>query len=224
MRTSPSSARTRTRASSSRRTCDGALTKGHLRYRHAMAAVIGRLLNALHLYLLKRRVRGLTMAEGASIDRRARIVVKGPQDRITLGRNAILRHNVYLSTFGAFADIGDGASIGPNCVLYAQGGLTIGRDVSIAPNCVLSTGGHVYDEPGSIRAQGFTKSPIVVGSYVWIGANATVVEGVTIGDHAIVAAGAVVTRDVPEGAIVGGVPAHVVRYRPGYEPVPHGTP
>jgi acetyltransferase-like isoleucine patch superfamily enzyme len=181
-----------------------------------MAAVIGRLLNALHLYLLKRRVRGLSMAEGASIDRRARVVVKGPQDRISLGRNAILRHNVYLSTFGAFAEFGDGASIGPNTVLYAQGGLTIGRDVSIAPNCVLSSGGHVYDEPGSIREQGFTKAPIVIGSHVWIGANATVVEGVTIADHAIVAAGAVVTDDVPEGAIVGGVPARVIRWRAGY--------
>jgi acetyltransferase-like isoleucine patch superfamily enzyme len=88
---------------------------------------------------------------------------------------------------------------------------------------VLSTGGHVFDAPGSIREQGFTKAPIVIGSYVWIGANATVVEGVTIADHAIVAAGAVVTSDVPPGAIVGGVPARVVRWRAGYEPVPHGA-
>ncbi len=79
-------------------------------------------------------------------------------------------------------------------MLYAQGGLTIGRSVSMGPGCVISTGGHVFDEPGSIRAQGFTKAPIEIGDGVWLGANATVTEGVTIGDDAIVAAGAVRRR------------------------------
>jgi acetyltransferase-like isoleucine patch superfamily enzyme len=181
-------------------------------------AKLGRLLDALFIAATRRRVPGLSMAEGAVIDRRARVVVKGAQDRIRLGRNAILRHGVYLSTFGAFAELGEGASVGPYTVLYAQGGITIGAFVSIGPHCVLSSGGHVFAAPGLIREQGVTKAPIVVGRGVWLGANVTVVEGVTIGEDAIVAAGAVVTDDVPAGAIVGGVPARQLRWRPGYGP------
>jgi acetyltransferase-like isoleucine patch superfamily enzyme len=184
----------------------------------SLIARAGRLLDALFLLRLRRKVPGLDMAPGAVVDRRAHIIVRGPGDRVTMGRGAILRHGVYLSTFGAFAEFRDGASIGPYCVLYAQGGLVIGRSVSMGPGCVISTGGHVFDAPGSIRAQGFTKAPIHIGDGVWLGANATVTEGVTIGDDAIVAAGAVVVSDVPRGAIAGGVPARVLRFRPGYEP------
>src|SRR4051794_7437056 len=143
------------------------------------------------------------MGPGAVIDRRAKVVVKGPKDRITLGRKAILRHGVYLATFGSYAKLDDGASIGPYTVLYAQGGLTIGRDVSIGPQCVISTGWHVYDQPGPIRPQGFKTRPIRIGNDVLLGAHVTVVDGVTIGDEAVIAAGALVRSDVPRGAIYG---------------------
>jgi acetyltransferase-like isoleucine patch superfamily enzyme len=182
-----------------------------------LGAIAG-LLDRLYLLKLRRQAPGLSLAPGAVVDRRARIVVKGPQDRITLGRGAILRHGVYLSTFGAYAQFGDGASIGPYTVLYAQGGLTIGRDVSIGPQCVLSTGWHHYDQPGPIRPQGFTKRPIVIGDDVLVGAHVTVVDGVTIGDEAVIAAGALVRSDVPRGAVYGGVPARLLSWRPGYEP------
>jgi maltose O-acetyltransferase len=67
------------------------------------------------------------------------------------------------------------------------------------------------------RRQFITAEPITIGSHVWIGAGATVLPGVTIGDKAVIAAGAVVTKDVPESCLVGGVPAQVIRNLNGDE-------
>ena len=85
----------------------------------------------------------------------------------------------------------------------------IGENVSISPGTWLVTGTHDINDPDF--AVSF--KPIVIGNYVWIGVRATVLGGVTIGDGAIVMAGAMVTRDVPAYAVVGGVPARVVGQR-----------
>jgi acetyltransferase-like isoleucine patch superfamily enzyme len=170
--------------------------------------------------VLQLRFPGLTLGEDAFFERGAHVWLYGPDDRITLGRRAALRRGAYIATFGAFCHIGEATSIGPYSVLYAQGGLTIGSDVSIGPHCVVSTGGHRIDAPGSIRAQGVTKAPVAIGDDVWIGANVTVTEGVTIAGDAVVAAGAVVRSDVARGAVVGGVPARLLRWREGYGPEP----
>ena len=160
-------------------------------------ATLGRLKARARLAYLRWRTPGLSLEGGARFERGAQLWVYGPQDRITLGHKAVLRRGAYIATFGSYCHIGDESFIGPYSVLYAQGGLTIGARVSMGPHCVVSTGGHRYDAPGSIRAQGVTKAPIAIGDDVWIGANVTITEGVTVGDDAIVAAGAVVTADVP---------------------------
>jgi acetyltransferase-like isoleucine patch superfamily enzyme len=81
--------------------------------------------------------------------------------------------------------------------------IRIGAGTTIANNVVIVDHDHDYAHNGR-----FMKcAPVDIGRNVWIGANAVILKGVTIGDHAIVAAGAVVTKNVPEGAIVGGVPA-----------------
>ena len=67
------------------------------------------------------------------------------------------------------------------------------------------------DTTRRIDQQGVSTKPVVIGDDVWIGANAVILPGVTIGPHSVVAAGAVVTRDVPPGCVVGGVPAKVIR-------------
>ena len=166
---------------------------------------------------LRLRAPGLRFGPGAYAERGAEVWAYGREDRITLGAGSALRRGVYVATFGAFCDIGAATSIGPYSVLYAQGGLTIGSRVSMGPHCVLSTGGHRFEAPGSIRDQGVTKSPIVIGDDVWIGANVTITEGVTIASDSVIAAGAVVRSDVSRGAIVGGVPAKLIRWREGYE-------
>ena len=121
-------------------------------------------------------------------------------------------------SFGLFppfyTDCGKNIHIGKNvflnmgCKFQDQGGIYIDDGALIGHNVVLATLNHAMspEDRGTMIPK-----PIHIGKNVWIGANATVLPGVTIGDSAIVAAGAVVTRDVPENAIVGGVPAEVMR-------------
>lgn len=99
---------------------------------------------------------------------------------------------------------GERVFINSGCRFQDQGGITIGDDTFIGHNVVLATLNHDLDP---FQRGTTVPKPIVIGSRVWIGANATVLPGVTVGDGAVVAAGAVVTRDVPPANIVGGVPA-----------------
>ncbi|MEN5115528.1 DapH/DapD/GlmU-related protein [Brevundimonas diminuta] len=93
--------------------------------------------------------------------------------------------------------------------MYDLGGLDIADDVMIGPNVSLITSGHPI-APSQRRA-GVTASPIVIERNVWIAANVTVIGGVTIGENSVVAAGSVVTKDVPANTLVGGNPAKVIR-------------
>jgi acetyltransferase-like isoleucine patch superfamily enzyme len=95
------------------------------------------------------------------------------------------------------------------CTAVVVGGVEIGDDVMIGPNVQLISGGHALD-PDTRRTVS-TCAPVRIGRGVWIGAGATVLPGVTVGDDAVVAAGAVVTRDVAPRTLVGGVPATVMR-------------
>lgn len=104
--------------------------------------------------------------------------------------------------------VGKNVFINMGCKFQDQGGIEIGDGALIGHNVVLATLNHAM----SPKDRGtMIPAPIRIGKHVWIGSNATVLPGVTIGDGAIVAAGAVVTRDVPENTIVGGVPARVMR-------------
>lgn len=105
--------------------------------------------------------------------------------------------------------VGKNVFINAGCQFQDQGGITIGDDTLIGHNVVLATLNHGF-EPA--RRKDLLPAPIVIGRKVWIGSNATVLPGVTIGDHSIVAAGAVVNRDVPPDVIVGGVPAKVIKH------------
>ncbi len=104
--------------------------------------------------------------------------------------------------------VGKQVFINMGCKFQDQGGIFIGDGSLIGHNVVLATLNHAI--PPEDRSS-MLPAPIRIGRHVWIGANATVLPGVTIGDGAIIAAGAVVTRDVPENAIVGGVPARIMR-------------
>lgn len=104
--------------------------------------------------------------------------------------------------------LGERVFLNSGCRFQDQGGITIGDDALIGHNAVIATLNHDLDP--AMRATTVPK-PVVIGDSVWIGANATVLPGVTIGDGAVVAAGAVVTQDVPPRTIVGGVPAKRLR-------------
>jgi len=90
----------------------------------------------------------------------------------------------------------------------------IGSSVMVGPNVTIRASNHHTDDPDRpMLDQGQTGGRIVIGDDVWIGANAVIVPNVTVGSHVIVAAGAVVTRDVPDYAVVAGVPARVIADR-----------
>src|SRR4051794_39856391 len=96
-----------------------------------------------------------------------------------------------------------------NCTAIDLGGIAIGDDVMIGPNVQLISSGHPLDP--AIRRTRITTARVDIGRGVWLAAGATVLQGVTVGDDAVVAAGAVVTRDVPARTLVAGVPARVIR-------------
>ena len=104
--------------------------------------------------------------------------------------------------------VGENVFINACCKFQDQGGIEIGNGVLIGHNVTLATLNH--DERPQFRQNIYPK-PIKIGDNVWIGSNATILQGVTIGDGAIIGANAVVTKDVPENTIVAGVPARVIR-------------
>ncbi len=115
----------------------------------------------------------------------------------------------FYTTGGPDITIGRNVFINQNCTVYDLGGLEIGDDVMIGPNVSLITSGHPI-APSQRRA-GVTASPIKIERNVWIAANVTVIGGLTIGENSVIAAGSVVTRDVPANSLAGGNPARVIR-------------
>ena len=113
------------------------------------------------------------------------------------------------SEHGLNIRVGRRVFVNQGCMLMDIGGIEIGDDVMLAPAVKLMTSGHPLDP--ALRRRQIVAAPIVVERNVWLGAGATVLHGVTVGQDAVVAAGAVVTRDVPPATLVAGVPARVVR-------------
>lgn len=114
----------------------------------------------------------------------------------------------FYTDFGKNISLGKNVFLNTGCTFQDCGGITIGDKTLIGQNVVLSTLNHGFEPENRNTTY---PSPIVIGQNVWIGANATVVPGVTIGDNAIIAAGAVVTKDVPANVVVGGVPAKIIK-------------
>ncbi len=110
---------------------------------------------------------------------------------------------------GADIRVGRNVFVNQNCTFYDLGGLDIADDVMIGPNVSLITTGHPL-EPSQRRTTTIGR-PIVIEKGVWIAAGATIIGGVTVGENSVVAAGSVVTRDVPPNTLVGGNPARVIR-------------
>lgn len=114
----------------------------------------------------------------------------------------------FYTDYGKNINIGEEVFINACCHFQDHGGVTIGDGCQIGHNVVFATLNHEL-EPEKRKTT--RPDPIVLGKNVWIGSNATILQGVTIGDNAVVAAGAVVTKDVPPNTVVGGVPAKFIK-------------
>jgi acetyltransferase-like isoleucine patch superfamily enzyme len=114
----------------------------------------------------------------------------------------------FYTNFGRFIQIGKNVFINHACTFLDQGGITIEDDVQVGPKVNLITENHPLD-PANRKA--LICKPVVIKRNAWIGAAATIMPGVTVGENSVVAAGAVVTRNVPPNTIVGGVPAKIIK-------------
>ena len=114
----------------------------------------------------------------------------------------------FYTDFGKNIHVGKNVFINSGCQFQDQGGIFISDGALIGHSVVIATLNHRMDPA---HRQDLLHAPVHIGKGVWIGAHATILAGVSIGDNAVVAAGAVVTKDVPPDTIVGGVPARIIK-------------
>ncbi len=121
------------------------------------------------------------------------------------------------AVFSSKIELGNNSGIGVNASI--SGACVIGDDVMMGPDCIIYTWNHKTDDlTKPMRGQGFQEErPVYIGDDVWIGGRVIILPGVHIGDHCIIGAGAVVTKDVPDWAIAAGNPAVVKKYRKNME-------
>jgi acetyltransferase-like isoleucine patch superfamily enzyme len=147
-----------------------------------------------------------------------------PRRKVRIGPGVALSPNVSLRN-GERIEIGARSHIGEHCALWAgeRGGrIVIGEDALFGPRVYITASNYRFETGTPVMRQPRVEEDVIIGADVWLGASVIVLPGVTIGDGCIVAAGGVVTRNLPPGAIAAGVPARIVKMRDG-GPVPAGT-
>jgi acetyltransferase-like isoleucine patch superfamily enzyme len=145
-----------------------------------------------------------------------------PEVKLEIGKDAVLRmgrfswigHGSKIRVHEGEVSIGAKTVMGQECTISAYQHVSIGRECIIADRVMLIDFDHgVVEVERPIRLQGIYKRDVRVGSNVWMGYGACVLRGVTVGDNCIVGTNAVVTKEVPDNAVVGGVPAKLIRTR-----------
>ena len=133
-----------------------------------------------------------------------------PYRRFSLGSNSVIESFCCINNAVGDVIIGDHTRIGIHNTII--GPVTIGSHVNLAQGITVTALNHNFSESDKrIDEQGVSTQQVVIGDDVWIGANAVILPGVTIGRHCVIAAGAVVTKDVPDGTIAAGVPAKIIK-------------
>ncbi len=174
----------------------------------------GGLILGRHLTL--RHPRRMVLGEGVTIDDLCVLDARGDRETgLTLEDSVIVNRNCLLLAKNGAIRIGRRTTIGSNSVIVSMSGIEIGEAVMFAGGCYVSAGAYETDDPDLpiMDQPAYSKGPIVIGDHAWIGTCAIILDGVRIGKGAVVGAGAVVTKDVPDYAIVAGVPARVIRMR-----------
>lgn len=173
--------------------------------------------------IIQRYRRWRLARHGLRLDRSCYVgpgVSLGPDNRkaingtVEVADSCELNQGVELNPFGGSIRIAHRVWLGPYVVIYGHGGVEIGEQTLISMHCTILSSNHGVPPVGTLIRDTLDKLlPTKIGRDVWIGANAVVLGGVTIGDGAVVAAGAVVNRDVEAGAVVAGVPARLIKRR-----------
>ena len=161
----------------------------------------------------------LRLSPGVSIGDYCRLDCLG-RAGIALGPGTTLRRGAQIEVTSTLGDLAFGCrtgarvGIGEGSFIGAKGPVTIGDETNLGPGCKVIAENHGFADPTRpIREQQLSRRGVAIGRDCWLGANVVVTDGCSIGDGAVMAAGAVVTGDVPAGTIVAGVPARVLRSR-----------
>ncbi len=157
----------------------------------------------------------ISLGDRVAIDDYTLLDASGAGKHISLGDSVIISRNCVIQGKTGFVEIGDKTDIGCNTVISSCAGISIGKSVLIAGNCYIGGGRYVSDRLDiPMMEQGvYSKGKVVIKDGTWLGAGATVLDGVQVGEGCIVGAGAVVTKDLPDYAIAVGVPAKVIKMR-----------
>lgn len=138
--------------------------------------------------------------------------------QVKIGSNCRIEHDVYFHFDGIYKpgpriQIGSGSFIGTTCEFNIRKSITIGENALIAAGCRFIDHDHCTEGKGEFPKRSGIEEPIIIAESVWLGANVIVLKGVEIGKGAVVAAGAVVTKSIPENEIWGGIPARKIGSR-----------
>ncbi|WP_088892278.1 acyltransferase [Leptolyngbya ohadii] len=168
------------------------------RWRNCYYRVLGVRLNGyvwMRNIEVPRNFQEIEIEQGTSLDRGVTLLCSGessPHPKIQIGENTYINRNTFID---------------------ASLSIVIGKECAIGPGCYITDHDHGIDPGLSPLAQPLVSKQTQIGDRSWIGANVTVLKGVTIGADAVIGAGSVVTKDIPERAIAVGSPAKVIRYR-----------
>jgi acetyltransferase-like isoleucine patch superfamily enzyme len=133
-------------------------------------------------------------------------------DNVGIGAHSRIIISTSFNNVGKYIKIGNNVGIGEFAYLGGGGGLEIGDDCIVGQYFSCHPENHNYiDAAKLIRLQGVTRKGIVVGKNCWIGSKVTILDGVTIGDNCVIAAGTVVTKDMPSNVVIGGVPGKIIK-------------
>jgi acetyltransferase-like isoleucine patch superfamily enzyme len=132
--------------------------------------------------------------------------------KIVIGKNCEIHNFSMLLTYGGDIIIGDNSSVNPFTIIYGHGDTIIGNGVRLAAHSTIIPANHIFgDDEIPLFKKGITSKGIVINDYAWIGSGCRVLDGVTIGKHAVVGAGSVVNKSIPDFGIAVGIPAKVIR-------------
>lgn len=162
-----------------------------------------------------RHPRKIHIGDHVAVDDNVVLDAKGADNRgIVIGDHVFIGRNTILSCKNGDIHVGDGSNIGFNCEIFSASEVRLGRNVLMAAYGYLVGGTHAFDRVDvPVSLQDRRSRGIEVGENAWIGAHAVVVDGTRIGRDAVIGAGAVVTRDVPDWHVAAGVPARPLRDR-----------
>lgn len=156
---------------------------------------------------------GLTLGDGVCINALSKGGVEFG-DNVSVGAGSVIECTGVIRELGEYVKIGSHVGFAQNAFVAVRGPLEIGDDCIFGPNVSIHSENHVFSDPDApIRLQGVTRKGVTIGRDCWIGEGAVILDGVSIGDGCVIAANAVVNKDIPDLSVAGGVPARILKRR-----------